>query len=244
MCSRKKLDNAVRIGIDKSSGSANLEWFVEDQCALLRSTVAFLFVGLTVLRICAACVLLCLHPGQVDDEMRMIFVAANFSLETTQAERVTMEEVAKAKASAGDSATDAHMTSVSGPREHSRGASGQGTTIAKRDSRREPRKVYFDSTNYICCCCCCCCQVSTSLRALSNRAATLEKYLVATTKGDIPPDQKLLRQVAAIANALPAADVNELDGSRVIGVGWMDEWFVNGIARRHRQRPLLALRVL
>jgi hypothetical protein len=54
--------------------------------------------------------------------------------------------------------------------------------------------------------------VSTSLRALSNRAITLEKYLVATTRGEIAPDQKLLRQVAAIASALPAADVNELDG--------------------------------
>jgi hypothetical protein len=49
---------------------------------------------------------------KVEDEMRMIFVAVNFSLETTQAERVTMEEVAKAKASAGVSAADVHMNSV------------------------------------------------------------------------------------------------------------------------------------
>lgn len=44
--------------------------------------------------------------------MRLIFVAVNFALATTQAERITMEEVAKAKASAGVSTTDLHMASV------------------------------------------------------------------------------------------------------------------------------------
>jgi COP9 signalosome complex subunit 6 len=49
----------------------------------------------------------------VDDEMKMIFVECPFQLETTQAERVTMEEVAKATPTDGVSSLDLHVNSVS-----------------------------------------------------------------------------------------------------------------------------------
>mmetsp|Transcript_26643 Transcript_26643/g.31434 ORF Transcript_26643/g.31434 Transcript_26643/m.31434 type:complete len:293 (+) Transcript_26643:40-918(+) len=48
----------------------------------------------------------------VDEEMKMIFVDCPFQLETTQAERVTMEEVAKATPTDGVSTLDLHVNSL------------------------------------------------------------------------------------------------------------------------------------
>jgi hypothetical protein len=73
-------------------------------------------------------------------------------------------------------------------------------------------------------------KVCTSLRALSNRAAMLEKYLAATAKGQVLPDQRLLRQVAAVANALPAVDIYELDGVP------RDPTAARGHSERHSKR--------
>ena len=75
---------------------------------------------------------------QAEAEMRMLFVACDFALETTQAERITMEEVAKPVASAGVSTLDSHSASL-----------------------------------------------TTSLRALSNRADSLVKYLEALQRGEV-----------------------------------------------------------
>jgi hypothetical protein len=47
-----------------------------------------------------------------EEAARMIFVASEFQLETSQAERVTMEEVAKAAPTQGGSTLDLHVASL------------------------------------------------------------------------------------------------------------------------------------
>lgn len=50
---------------------------------------------------------------QVNDEMKMTFVPCSFQLDTTQAERITMEAVSKASTTAGVSTMDIHVQELS-----------------------------------------------------------------------------------------------------------------------------------
>jgi COP9 signalosome complex subunit 6 len=130
----------------------------------------------------------------VDDEMKMIFVDCPFQLETTQAERVTMEEVAKATPTDGVSTLDLHVNGLNGSL---RSLSNRTETILKYLQATEQGDIVMDQ------------KLLRAVSSICNQLPTLDKDDLEDAVGDDYNEFLMVNYLASVTKN--ASQMNELN---------------------------------